>query len=216
MMYTFLRWCPGALGLLLRKKIYPRLFHQCGRNVIFGRYLDLKQPKRICIGNNVVVGDYVTLDASHTTGSESIITIGDNVFIGMGTVLRPNPAPITILAGASLSTNCRINSVLPVHIGQNVLIAAYSTLGSSPENLPQESPGQQTMIHSGCWLGARSTVTQGVSIGKGSIVGAHGHVTTDLPARAIGVGQPVRIISTIHPKDNEIPASPLLELPTEG
>lgn len=205
LMYKILRWFPGALGFYLRQKIYPRLFHSCGRNVLFGRYIDFKQPERICIGNNVVLGDYVVLDASSSPADGCVLSIDDDVLVGMGTTLQLNPAPITIEAGASLSTNCMIQSMLPVHIGRNVLIAAYSTIGAPPVDKPDNIPQQQTEIGSGCWLGARAIITQGVRIGEGSVVGAHGLVETDLPTRVVAVGQPVEIISArqASPKNNQ-------------
>jgi len=49
------------------------------------------------------------------------------------------------------------------------------------------------------WLGARVIVTAGVTIGDGCIVGAGSVVTRDLPANAIAVGVPARVIATRKP-----------------
>lgn len=195
-MYNFLRWCPGAMGILLRQKIYPRLFYRCGRNVIFGRYTNFKRPDRICIGNNVIIGDDVVLDATRSSTEGCVISLADYVFLGTGTVLQVDPTPITIQEGASLSSNCKINSLLPVNIEKNVLIAAYCEIGSSSGDKLETVSRRITEINSGCWLGARATVKQGVSIGEGTVVGAHGLVETDLPAMVVAVGRPAEIIST--------------------
>ena len=40
----------GALGLALRKMLYPRLLGSCGRNVVFGQNVVLRHPHKIHIG----------------------------------------------------------------------------------------------------------------------------------------------------------------------
>src|SRR5581483_5241575 len=39
-------WVPGALGLLLRRWLYPRLLGACGRNVSFGVNVTLRHPRK--------------------------------------------------------------------------------------------------------------------------------------------------------------------------
>jgi acetyltransferase-like isoleucine patch superfamily enzyme len=46
------------------------------------------------------------------------------------------------------------------------------------------------------WIGAKVTVTKGISIGDNAIVGANAVVTKDIPANAIAVGIPARVIRT--------------------
>ena len=45
---------PGALGLALRKALYPLLLGACGRNVVFGQNVVLRHPHKIRIADNVV------------------------------------------------------------------------------------------------------------------------------------------------------------------
>jgi acetyltransferase-like isoleucine patch superfamily enzyme len=59
-------WIPGAIGLLLRSKLYPRLLGGVGRNVTFGIGVVLRHPRKIFLGNDVVVDDYCVLDAKGT------------------------------------------------------------------------------------------------------------------------------------------------------
>ena len=37
-------WVPGAAGLLLRKKLYPKILGEVGRNVTFGQNVVLRHP----------------------------------------------------------------------------------------------------------------------------------------------------------------------------
>ena len=52
----------------------------------------------------------------------------------------------------------------------------------------------RTEIGADAWVGANAFVRKGVKIGMGAIVGAHAVVLNDLPAYAIAVGVPARII----------------------
>ena len=57
---------------------------------------------------------------------------------------------------------------------------------------PNLSHGGAT-IGDGTWLGSKSTVLDGVTIGRDCIVGAHSLVNTDLPEFSVAVGVPARI-----------------------
>ena len=48
---------PGALGLILRKIFFPGLFGACGRGVLFGTGLTLRNPRAIRLGDKVVIDD---------------------------------------------------------------------------------------------------------------------------------------------------------------
>ena len=45
----FISRIPGALGIFLRGKIYPFLFKQVGRGVVFGSNLVIRHPHKITI-----------------------------------------------------------------------------------------------------------------------------------------------------------------------
>ncbi len=57
-------------------------------------------------------------------------------------------------------------------------------------------------IEDDVWIGARVIVLPGVSIGKGAIIGAGAVVTKDVPAYAICVGNPARVIRFRDPDNN--------------
>lgn len=48
------------------------------------------------------------------------------------------------------------------------------------------------------FIGARSIVMKGVTIGDGAVVGAGSVVTKDVPANTIVAGNPARVIKTIN------------------
>ena len=51
------------------------------------------------------------------------------------------------------------------------------------------------------WLGDGAFVGKGVTIGENSVIGARAVVTTDIPANAIAVGNPAKVVRTIDPTD---------------
>jgi serine acetyltransferase len=102
------QWVPGALGLVLRKRLYRTLLGACGRNVVFGQGVVLRHPHKIRIGDNVVVDDHCLLDAKGEDNTG--ITIGSGVFIGRNTILSCKNGDIVLADGANIGFNCELFS----------------------------------------------------------------------------------------------------------
>ena len=49
-------------------------------------------------------------------------------------------------------------------------------------------------IEADCWIGEKATVLRGVTIGRGSVVGAQTVVTRDVPPLSVVVGNPGRVV----------------------
>jgi acetyltransferase-like isoleucine patch superfamily enzyme len=54
-------------------------------------------------------------------------------------------------------------------------------------------------ICEGAWIGARSIILKGVTIGAGAVVGMGSIVTKDVPPRTVVAGNPARVIREIGP-----------------
>jgi acetyltransferase-like isoleucine patch superfamily enzyme len=67
----------------------------------------------------------------------------------------------------------------------------------------------RTIIGSDCWISTGVYIRNGVSVGDGAVIGARSVVTKDIPAYAIAVGVPARVIRYRFPKSI---ISQLLEL----
>ena len=115
---------PGALGLVIRKALYPMLLGSCGRNVVFGQHVVLRHPHKVHIGSNVVIDDHCLIDAKGE--SNRGIRIGDGVFVGRNTILSCKNGDIDLADGVNIGFNCEIFSASRVTIGKSVLMAAYS------------------------------------------------------------------------------------------
>jgi len=52
------------------------------------------------------------------------------------------------------------------------------------------------VIEDDVWIGSKATIVDGVTIGQGAVIGAGSVVTKSIPAYAIAVGVPARVIGT--------------------
>jgi acetyltransferase-like isoleucine patch superfamily enzyme len=193
---------PGALGLVIRKVLYPMLLGSCGRHVVFGQHVVLRHPHKIHIGSNVVIDDNCLIDAKGDTNRG--IRIGDGVFVGRNTILSCKNGDIELADGANLGFNCEVFSASRVTIGKSVLMAAYSyVIGgdhdfSDPSKpvLEQARTSAGVTIGDGVWMGAGAKILDGVTIGDGAVIGAGAVVRESVPASAIAVGIPARVVAS--------------------
>ena len=101
-------WIPGALGIFLRGKLYPLLLDKTGNGIIFGNNIVLRHPKKISLGNNVIIDDNVLLDAK---GFENKgIDIKEEVFIGRNSILSCKGGDIELENRVNIGFNCDIFS----------------------------------------------------------------------------------------------------------
>jgi UDP-2-acetamido-3-amino-2,3-dideoxy-glucuronate N-acetyltransferase len=81
-------------------------------------------------------------------------------------------------------------------IGDDVFIGPNATFSNDlyprSKRYPEEFRG--VTIKNGASIGANATLLPGVTIGENALVGAGAVVTKDVPARAVVVGNPARLI----------------------
>ncbi len=149
-----------------------------------------------------MIDDNCLLDAKGTGNAG--IRIGDGVFVGRNTILSCKEGDIEIADGANLGFNCEVFSASRVRIGKNVLMAAYSyVIGGdhdfSDPSLPvlaQSRSSAGVVVGDGVWMGAGAKILDGVQVGDHAVIGAGAVVRDQIPARAIAVGIPARVVAT--------------------
>lgn len=109
---------------------------------------------------------------------------------------------------AFLNYNCVILDTAPVHIGNGVLIAPGTVISCAghaldPAQRVREgiSPSAPIVIEDDVWIGANCTICPGVTIGKGSVIGAGSTVVRDVPAGVVAMGTPCRVHRALGPED---------------
>jgi len=195
---TLFSWIPGALGLLLRSKFYPLILGKVGRNVAFGTNITIRHPKKIFIGDNVVIDDQCVLDAKGE--SNKGLRLGNGVFIGRGTILTCHNGDIVIEDNSNIGFNCVISSLGSIIIKKNNLMAAFCYLvggnhDSDRLDIPVLFQGRSAkgiVLEENIWLGAGVKILDGVTIGRDCIIGAGALVNESIPAWKIAVGTPAK------------------------
>ena len=196
---------PGALGLFLRRKFYPGLFGESGR-ILIGRNVTFRHPKKIRLGNNVIIDDNCVIDAKGD--SNHGITIDDNVYIGKNTIVYCKNGDIHLKRGVNISSFCTVFSSNKLIIEEDTVIGAYSYMLSGgeydytdTETKFTDQTGMKTkgelVIGSNCWIGARVTILDGAVVGEHCVLGAGAVVTAPISKDSLAVGVPARVIKSI-------------------
>jgi len=196
---------PGAFGLFIRKVFWPRLFKSCGANVQFGSGIVLRHPNRVILGNRVIISEGCIIDVRNDQ-SENAVVIEDDVILSNFVTVSCKGGLIRIGARTGLNSQTIVSSVgnNPVNIGSDIAIGprCYIVGGgdynTSRLDIPIWRQGKKNdggvIIEDDVWLGYNAAVLGGVKIETGSIIGAGAIVTNSIPARAVCVGQPAKIL----------------------
>ena len=139
-------------------------------------------------------------------------TVGDGAFIwhhahvragsvlGDGTVLGKN---VFVDAGVSIGKRCKVQNNVSVYAGvtieDDVFVGPSVTFTNDlvPRAFNAEWTQSPTRIREGASLGANSTIVCGNEIGEFAMVAAAAVVTRDVPAHALAVGHPARIVGWV-------------------
>ncbi len=196
-------YCPGALGVLLRKLLVPGLLSVSGRGTVWGHGVVLRHPGKMRIGKGVVVDDLAYFDAKGCVEGE--FEIGDDVFVSRGCIVSGKDGPLRLGPRVNLGEGCTLYASTGLEIGADTLLAAkcyvgggrYDPHGGRDRPLAQQPlPRKGVRIGADCWLGAGVTVVDGVTVGRGAVIGAGAVVTDDIPPFCIAAGIPARRIGT--------------------
>jgi acetyltransferase-like isoleucine patch superfamily enzyme len=212
----YYEWClllgplPGAIGMLLRQKFWPRLFAECGRDCMFAPGITLRQPGKIRLGKAVVISEDCILDGRHESNDISI-TLGDNVILSNNVMLSCKNGSISIGDNCGINAQAIVQSTngCPVKIGPDCLIGqqclivgggTYNIYNLDQSDLPIRQQGIRqdggVCLEADVWLGGRVTVLGGVNMGRGSVAGAGAVLTKSVGAYTVSVGVPAKVVNS--------------------
>jgi putative colanic acid biosynthesis acetyltransferase WcaF len=122
---------------------------------------------------------------------------GDVLVLGSCKILQP--WKLRLGDGAALGAESEIYNYAPVSIGAMTVISQYSYLCTGTHDYTHpHMPLTWAPIHIGpeCWIAADVFIAPGVSIGRGTVVGARSVVTHDLPEWSVCAGNPCKVLKT--------------------
>ncbi|MFC1771764.1 acyltransferase [Pseudomonadota bacterium] len=156
---------------------------------------DLRLGKNVFIGDRVVI--YKTNDGGYVDLEDRVALYGDII------IETCNNGTVSIGEETHIQPRCSIiGCKASVIIGKRVEIAPSCAFypynhAIEPDQRIREQPlvsRGDIVIEDDVWLGYGVIVLDGVHIGNGAVIGAGSVVTHDIPANAIAMGTPARVV----------------------
>ncbi len=194
-------------GMLVRGIIRQLFLFKAPKIVLIGRGVRFFCASKISFGRMVKIDDYVFLSGL----GKGELAIGDNSGIGAFSRIEISQsfnnigAGITIGNSVGIGPYASIGGAGHVSIGDECIIGPY--LSIHPENhifqditksiRHQGVTRVGIVIGKNCWIGAKVTILDGVTIGDGSIIAAGAVVNKSFPANSIIGGVPAKLLKAI-------------------
>lgn len=132
------------------------------------------------------------------------LVIGRWAFIGRGNAIRCHEGNLRIGDKVVLGSKNTINCYIDIEIGDRCILADWIYICDFDHrfedlHMPIKDQGivkSPVRIGANCWLGEKSTILRGVTIGDGSVIASHALVNRDVPPNSIVGGVPARVLKT--------------------
>lgn len=177
------------------------------KHILLGAKVKFKFRNKITFGRWVSIGEYTTIKALSKEG----VTLKDNVSIGafsrliVSTSYNNIGQHITIGNNVGIGEYAYLGGAGGLDIGDDCIIGQY--FSCHPENhnfmnnkkLIREQGVSRKGIKIGknCWIGAKVTILDGVTIGDNCVIAAGAVVTKDMPSYTVIGGVPAQVIKEI-------------------
>ncbi len=152
-------------------------FAAVGTNVIFEPGVLVFHPESIRVGSNVYVGHNAILKGYF----QNQMVIGDNTWIGQQCFFH---------SGGGL----RIGSRVGIGPGVKIITSYHIEEGPDTPILFSNIEVSEVVIEDDCDVGVGAIILPGVTVGRGSMIGAGAVVTTDVEPFSVMAGVPARLL----------------------
>lgn len=196
---TLLSDLPTVMGSRLRARVYGTVLGGIGQGCCIEPDVRLLVPRRIFLGNGVMIGEGCLLDANTPQGR---IELQDGVWLSQGTYIVVGRGEVVIGPMSHVGHRCLMYGTRGIRIGRGVSLANDVQLicGNhtfARRDIPiraQPVEGAPIVIEDDVQLGASTIVLGGTTLGKGSVVGAGSVVTRSLQPYSLAWGVPARVV----------------------
>lgn len=187
----------GCFKKLFLKETYGML--------LVGKGVQISHGKHIRCGKNVKFEDFAEIHGLCSNG----LNFGDYVTISRGVMIRPSSyyggdygIGLTIGEHSSIGPYGYVGCSGRIVIGKNVMFGpkcslfAENHVFSNTDNSIKSQGVQQKgiTIEDDCWIGSNVIILDGVTIGKGSVIGAGTLVSKDVPAGSVVVDKREKMV----------------------
>lgn len=164
-------------------------------------------PQALCESPTVGAGTRVWAFAHVLPGA----VIGEDCNICDGVFVEND-----VLVGDRVTVKCGVQLWDGITLADDVFVGPNVTFTNDPYPRSRQYPAEfpRTVVAQGASLGGGAVILPGVHIGRGAMVGAGAVVTKDVPANAIVVGNPARIVG--YEASTQSPPAPPVVAQDEG
>jgi acetyltransferase-like isoleucine patch superfamily enzyme len=153
------------------------------------------------LGKHIILGDGVII---FNRGEDESVVLGHEVVINKDTILESgHGGQIVIGDRTTIQPRCQLSAYKgTIRIGSDVQIAPNCAFYPYNHSMSADKPMKEQPLFSkgginigdDVLLGFGVIVLDGVTIGNGAVIGAGSVVNQDIPAGAIAVGAPAKVV----------------------
>lgn len=139
------------------------------------------------IGARVVIGDQAHV--------RERAVVGEGSLVGRGSAID---CDVTLGARVRVQTGCYLTAFSVVEDDVFVAPGVVTTNDPTMARQPAGEPLRGALLRRACRVGARAVLLPGIEVGEEAFVAAGSVVTRHVPARALVMGAPARVIRTVR------------------
>jgi acetyltransferase-like isoleucine patch superfamily enzyme len=146
------------------------------------------------------IGGFCKVNCSIIIRFKGVCEIGEYNALNQGTEIRCDER-ITIGSFNMFSYECQINdtnthNILGIEERRAMTIKEFPVIGAEYSR----PPTKPVIIGDDCWIGKRSAILKGVTLGDGVVIGMQSVVTKSVPSFSVAAGNPARLVGKATPR----------------